>query len=120
MENQLWLVGIGGLIGALSRYGVSLYFSKSKLFPLGTFLVNLSGSFLMGLLAGNRWISLSVSLLIGTGFLGAYTTFSTFNFELFLLKKNNRHFIFFLYLVSSYSLGFLAAALGFFIAKNLQ
>lgn len=117
MDNQLWLVGIGGFIGAITRYCVNLYFAKSRLFPLGTFLVNITGSFFMGVLAGNKWIPLSASLLLGTGFLGAYTTFSTFNFELIMLKTNNRHFMFALYLTSSYILGFLFAAFGYLLAK---
>lgn len=118
MDNQFWLVGIGGFFGAITRYCVNLFFSKYRLFPLATCLINITGSFFMGLLAGNKWIPFTVSLLAGTGFLGAYTTFSTFNFELFMLKKNKRHFQFIVYLVTSYLLGFLFAALGYWIAKS--
>lgn len=85
--------------------------------PLGTFIVNMSGSFLMGILSANGGLSISVSLLVGTGFLGAYTTFSTLNFELFMLKKNRRHVMFILYLVSSYCLGLLSAATGYWVGK---
>ncbi|MCQ6282113.1 fluoride efflux transporter CrcB [Bacillus sp. EB600] len=118
MVEQIWLVGLGGFFGAAARYWVNLTFSKTKLFPLGTFVVNLTGSLLMGLLLGNEWIPLSVSLLVGTGFLGAYTTFSTFNFELFLLNKSQRRFMFLLYLFSSYLLGILLAGLGYWIGKQ--
>ena len=114
---QITLVGLGGFLGAIARYGVTVYFSKFKLFPLGTFLVNMTGSFFMGLLLGSQWAPLSIILLVGSGFLGAYTTFSTFNFELFILKKNNRQFIFLLYLLSSYVFGILSAACGYLIGN---
>ena len=117
MESQIWLVGLGGFLGAITRYWVNLTFTKNRLFPLGTFIVNITGSFLMGILIGNEWIPGSVTLLAGTGFLGAYTTFSTFTFELFLLKKNQQQFLFILYLISSYFLGFLLAGLGYWISS---
>jgi fluoride exporter len=118
MVNQIWLVGIGGFLGAISRYFLNQYFSSFRLFPLGTFLVNMTGSFFMVLLLGSDWISDTIRILVGTGFLGAYTTFSTFNFELFMLKKGDRKFQFFLYVVSSYIFGLLLAFLGYFIANN--
>jgi CrcB protein len=120
MDNQLWLVGLGGFLGAISRYFLNQYFSGIKLFPLGTFLVNMTGSFFMGLLLGSNWISDTILLLVGTGYLGAYTTFSTFNFELLILKKNKREFQFFLYVISSYIFGILLAYLGYFITTNIR
>jgi fluoride exporter len=117
MVVQIWMVGFGGFVGAIARYFVNQYFVSYRLFPLGTFLVNTTGSFLMGLLIGSNWISDSIRILFGTGFLGAYTTFSTFNFELFMLKKNHRDFQFTLYLASSYFLGILLAMLGYSIAN---
>ncbi len=120
MDNQFWLVGLGGFLGAISRYFLNQYFSRIKLFPLGTFLVNMTGSFFMGLLLGSNWISDTILLLVGTGYLGAYTTFSTFNFELLILKKNKREFQFFLYIISSYIFGILLAYLGYFITTNIR
>jgi fluoride exporter len=79
----------------------------------------MTGSFFMGILSANGWLSISVNLLVGTGFLGAYTTFSTMNFELFMLKKNKRHVLFILYLISSYCLGLLSAGMGYWIGKIL-
>ncbi|MHC0037669.1 fluoride efflux transporter CrcB [Pseudoneobacillus sp. C159] len=118
MGNQIWLVGLGGFLGTISRYFVNQYFSSYKLFPLGTFLVNLTGSFFMGLLLGSGGLSDAVHVIVGTGFLGAYTTFSTFNFELFMLRKKERRFQFFLYAVSSYILGILFAYLGYSITDS--
>jgi CrcB protein len=117
MDSQIWLVGLGGFLGAITRYWVNQTFTKNRLFPLGTFIVNMTGAFLLGILIGNEWVPLSASLLVGTGFLGAYTTFSTFHFELFLLKKNKRTFLFFLYLTSSYFLGILLAGLGYWLCS---
>ena len=95
LRNQILLIGLGGCLGAIARYLITVYFSKFKLFPLATFIINISGSFLLGVLAGNEWLSVSISLFIGTGFLGAYTTFSTMNFELFTLKQNRTTFPFY-------------------------
>jgi fluoride exporter len=118
MVSHIWLVGLGGFFGATARYFFNQYFAKFKLFPLGTFLVNTSGSFLMGLLLGSDWISNSTRVLVGTGFLGAYTTFSTFNFELFMFKKNHRELQFFVYMISSYFFGILLSFLGFSITNG--
>ena len=119
MYSQIWLIGLGGFFGAIARYVITVYFSKFKLFPLGTFFVNITGSFFMGILSANEWLSVSVNLLVGTGFLGAYTTFSTLNFELFMLKKNRRYALFIFYLVSSYCLGLLSAVIGYCLGKIL-
>lgn len=119
LRDQILLIGLGGFLGATTRYLITVYFSKFKLFPLATFIINISGSFLLGILAGNERLSVSISLFIGTGFLGAYTTFSTMNFELFSLKQSRRHFLFILYLVSSYCLGLLSAGIGYLIGKAL-
>ena len=118
MVSQIWLIGIGGFFGAIARYFLNQYFSRYKLFPVGTFLVNTTGSFFVGLLLGIDWISDSTRVLVGTGFLGAYTTFSTFNFELFMLKRNRRQFQFILYFVSSYFFGILLAFLGYSITND--
>jgi fluoride exporter len=81
------LVAVGGVLGANARYLLSQWASRryGSAFPYGTLGINLSGSFLLALIAtliaerfdGDR----AALLLIGTGFLGAYTTFSTFSFE---------------------------------------
>lgn len=73
------LVGAGGMIGALLRYGVSVRVDHDA-FPTGTFAVNVLGSFVLGLVtfAG---AGTDVLLFVGTGACGAFTTFSSFSFE---------------------------------------
>lgn len=82
------LLIIGGIAGALSRFhGARILQARlGSTFPFGTFVINLTGSFVLGLLGG--WLAVhpvswgqSISLLLGTGFCGAYTTFSSFSFE---------------------------------------
>lgn len=81
------MVAFGGSVGALSRYGITLLSVKffSDRFPHGTLIVNLTGCFLIGLVfalgSGKNFISPSFRLFFITGFLGAFTTFSTFAIE---------------------------------------
>ena len=90
------IIGAGAVLGANLRYWVTSYFAGRMgfIFPYGTLFVNLSGSFLLGfayVLLANRLVdNESYRLLIGTGFLGAYTTFSTFSYDtLVLIEKGN-------------------------------
>lgn len=113
---QYILVMFGGVLGTLSRYKLSTVInSKNKgKFPLGIFLVNMLGAFLLGLVLkyGN---DKNVYTLLGDGFLGAFTTFSTFMMESFNLLKEKKYIEAFFYIGGSYSLGLL----GFFIAINM-
>jgi CrcB protein len=81
-------VGIGGFLGANARYVAARWVGQlvDARFPLGTFLINVSGSFLLGLIGGLLAERLvphgdAVRLALGVGFLGAFTTFSTFEYE---------------------------------------
>jgi fluoride exporter len=85
---KILLVMVGGSLGALSRYGVSLLAAKlfGTRFPWGTLIVNLSGCFLIGLSfawaeRGLGIMNPSIRLFFATGYLGALTTFSTFGLE---------------------------------------
>jgi CrcB protein len=77
--DPAYLVGVGGALGALARYAVGQWIDREDS-PLGTFVVNVLGSFLLGLVtvlgAGN-----DLALFVGTGACGAFTTFSSFSFE---------------------------------------
>ncbi len=89
---RLFIIGAGGFLGAISRYLVAGWaqdLSRSVHFPYGTLAVNLIGSFLLGFLVRYAFVhnvfSPEVRLLIFIGFLGAFTTFSTFSNETFNL-----------------------------------
>lgn len=89
MLSRLLAVALGGALGAVSRYAVSGWVSRltrESPFPYGTLTVNLVGAFLLGLLMGigseGRWLlPPAVRVLLGVGFLGGLTTFSTFSYE---------------------------------------
>ena len=91
MIQQLILVGFGGAIGAILRFIVGNFIETSE-FPLSTFIVNILGSFLLGMLAVlsiNYGYSEEVMLFFATGLLGAFTTMSTFSLETITLMKND-------------------------------
>jgi len=87
---KIAMVGLGGAMGAISRYLVyeaAILWAKNAWMPLGTITVNISGCFIIGLLAGlaetKDLFSPEMRALIFIGFLGGFTTFSTFGFETF-------------------------------------
>lgn len=82
-------VGIGGFFGAISRYGLSLLLPNVGNFPLVTLIINLAGCFCLGWLYTTFTKRTPLVLGIGTGFLGAFTTFSTFSVDTILLIENH-------------------------------
>ena len=108
------LVGAAGALGALSRYGISLAIGVRP-FPISTLLINVTGSFLLGLVLtlGAARLPPQVTTAIAVGFLGAYTTYSTFSWELFALGRTDRLAAAAAYLALSVIAGVLAAALGY-------
>ena len=113
MLNQLILIGLGGALGAVSRFHISGKLNSKADFPIGTLLVNLAGSFSLGFLWG--WLEGEpFYLFAGIGFLGALTTYSTLHVELQRLSK--RKGLWLIYLVSSYLGGFLLAYAGYLLA----
>ncbi len=115
---NLILVGIGGTFGGLCRFQLGkLVSEKSKTaFPIGTFLINITGAILLGILTGMN-LRNSMYLLLGDGFLGAYTTFSTFVYEGFNLFQNNEKLNAFVYILSTLILGVIGYVLGYEIGK---
>ncbi len=86
-------IGVGAVFGANARYVIGYYFALrfGPSFPYGTLFINISGSFLLGFLLtflSNRLaVNPGYRLLLGTGFMGAYTTFSTFSYETIALLQ---------------------------------
>jgi len=93
--KQIFIVAIGGAIGSVLRYklgGFALHHTQSWNFPVSTFSINLAGCFAIGILAAlvehHDLFSPSVRLLLFTGLLGGFTTFSAFGYEsVFLLRR---------------------------------
>ena len=115
-------VALGGAVGALSRLGVSVLL-RDVLgpFPLGTLLINVSGCLVFGLcwaLHDGGWSRL-VAACVFTGFLGAFTTFSTFAFESIQLLEEDRPGLFVLNLIANNVLGGLAMLGGLAIGRSL-
>lgn len=106
------LVGLGGICGSLSRYIIGVYLNKKKeLFPFGTFAVNIIGAFLLGLILSKDMYS-SYKVLIADGFLGAFTTFSTFMLESYEFFKGKKYLNMSIYMIFSIGLGVLGFTLG--------
>jgi CrcB protein len=111
------LVAAGGFFGAISRYGFGLWASRrpSRL-PLGTLTVNLLGSFLLGVIIGSH-VGGKIPLLFGTGFMGAFTTFSTFKVECIQLGRKKDWGALAAYLLVSYGAGLMLAFAGFWLGQ---
>ncbi len=103
------LVAAGGACGALLRYAVTRWFATAH-FPWATVVVNVTGSLLMGLLAASTdgWLL----TLLGSGFAGAFTTYSAFALDTVLLDHNGRRRRALLNVVATLLLGSLAFTLG--------
>ena len=118
------MVALGGAVGSVLRYGLSLLFnpvSTTPVFPWGTFLANILGCFFIGLLAQitseQGRISPEAKLLQMTGFCGGFTTFSTFSLEGVQMLRAGAHGLWFLYSAGSLFLGLGAVYLGFVVLR---
>ncbi|MEP6925458.1 MAG: fluoride efflux transporter CrcB [Pyrinomonadaceae bacterium] len=117
-------VAFGGALGAMARYLITYSFVSRFFapFPFATFFINVSGSFLIGfiltLIVERYTISDYWRLFFAVGFLGAYTTFSTFEFETLSLVRGRDFFNAALYVFLSFVVGFLAVCAGVWLAKK--
>jgi fluoride exporter len=122
---KILIIGIGGGIGAVLRYGVSglgIRFSNN-VFPAGTLLVNATGSLLIGFiwaLVDRFAITPNMRLFIFIGVLGGYTTFSTFSLETFLLLRDGEYRIALVNMAVSIVLTVGAVFAGYIAAKALM
>ena len=119
------LVGVGGFVGANARFVMARWVGSvvEGRFPLGTFLINVSGSFLLGMLGAlvsQRLVpnADALRLALGVGFLGAFTTFSTFEYETLALFEDGVWLTALSNVIFSLSAGLVAVRLGVVAAKS--
>lgn len=118
MIKNLLLIGLGGGLGSMARYGCQRWLGTNvpHVFPWGTFAVNIMGCFLIGLIWGWSLRSAGMQegwrLFLMTGLCGGFTTFSAFTLEGIGLLKEQKFGIFFAYIAGSVLLGLLATFAG--------
>ena len=114
-------IGVAGFFGAITRVMVATAFGRINVrFPIGTLIINVSGSLFLGWFltyVTSRNISDTTRLAIGAGFVGAYTTFSTFMFESSRLADEGAGIEAIMNLLGSLILGILAVRLGMMVAR---
>jgi len=119
------LVGLGGAIGAVARYGTGVLVGRLGFsgYPWATMIANITGSFAMGLLIG--WLALAtpgnqneLRLFVAVGILGAFTTFSTFSLDVVTLVERGQVFGAVGYLFISVVASILALAFGLLFMRN--
>ncbi len=130
--KRIVIVAIGGAIGAVARHGIGILINSvwPMHFPIGTFVINITGSFIIGAfltIFENRsvfpatlynWeVWANLRLLIAVGFVGAYTTFSTFEYEILKLIEKGRTGTAIIYLMLSISVGLISVWLGVKVAR---
>ncbi|WP_106768459.1 fluoride efflux transporter CrcB [Paenibacillus faecalis] len=118
---MLW-IGLGGIAGAVSRYSIGVWIGKKVegSFPWATFFINLAGSVLLGFFTGCfDYLPETVYKMLGTGFCGAFTTFSTFGYEAVCLAANKRYTQAFSYVAGSVVLGLAGAWAGLYLAAQM-
>jgi CrcB protein len=119
------LIGIGGFLGANARYLVGGWIAErfGAAFPYGTLVINVSGSFILGFflvfISERLFVHPNWRLFFAIGFLGAYTTFSTFSFESLALIQERAYLLAMANMVGSVLLGLTAALGGMIVARLL-
>ena len=122
--TRFLVVAAGGAAGAVARYGVTLFVATfwKRDFPLATLLINVSGSFILGFFATMAAERAAIDpmwrLLIATGFIGAYTTFSTFEYETERLAASGALAWGIVNILTSVIAGFIAVRLGVILARH--
>ena len=125
MIKTLLLIGSGGFLGSISRFLTSRFLQNNfpSAFPFGTFVVNITGCFLIGVIYGfserSSLLTPGWKMFLTVGFCGGFTTFSTFANENLALLRDGDFFHFFIYTGLSVFLGIAATFLGVIITKIL-
>jgi CrcB protein len=112
-------VAIGGLLGVLARWGISRLTLHSEALIWSTVGINIAGSFLLGLLVAEQWFGRDLREGLGVGFLGGFTTFSTFSVQVVLEADAGEPGRALAYVVASVVGGILAAAAGYALGRRL-
>jgi len=119
------MVGIGGFLGAIARFWVGgyVYERMGTKFPYGTFVINVSGSFVIGLvmsiLTERTHLHPNWRYLIPIGFIGAYTTFSTFEYETLAAARDGAWVVALANVVLSVAFGFVGVWLGMVAGRSV-
>lgn len=121
-------VGFGGLLGCLSRYYVVTYFIVllGRVYPYGILCVNVIGSFLIGICTAYAFQHLKgmagdvLTALVVVGFLGGFTTFSSFSLDTFTMMYEGRFLLALVNVLANVVLCILATALGFYLITKLN
>ncbi len=122
--TKILFIGAGGALGAVARHliNISPIAGLFEKFPFPTFFINVSGSFLIGMLLillTDKWeISDHLRMAVIVGFLGAFTTFSTFEMEIYGLIKERLLLTAFLYFFLSVTVGFAGLVAGIWLGKR--
>ncbi len=112
----LLLVGVAGAAGVIARYAISAPFDGDAL-PWATVGINVGGSLLLGLLVSSHSFSEDTRTVLGVGFLGGFTTFSTFSVQAFLDIEAGEPLRALIYVAASVLLGLAAAAAGYYLGR---
>ena len=123
MREILW-VGVGGFLGANARYLIGAWVGSrmGSAFPYGTLVINVSGSFILGVIMGlvdARALSPAFRLAAGVGFVGAYTTFSTFTYETMRLVEDGSSLLAVVNVAGSLLAGLAATIAGLAAGRSL-
>ena len=111
------LVGVGGVVGVMARYGISRLTLHSDALIWSTVGINILGSFLLGLLVAEPWFSRDTREALGVGLLGGFTTFSTFSVQVVLEVDGGRPGVAVAYVLASVLGGIAAAAAGYALGR---
>lgn len=122
--QSIIIVGVGGFIGAVARYKISTWILNSiscGKFPIGTFAVNIIGCLIIGILATlaqqYEVFNQNLRLMLFTGILGGFTTFSSFGLETIALLQEGEIFTALIYVLASVALGLLAVWVGMEVSR---